>query len=123
MAVVAAECGPRPVVVSEELLVGSYGEESLGVCEEGRLRLLLLAVEQAGLVCCGWWPGVLELLLPEQFVVVLGGEERLQGGSLAEGVDVDWDWEGSDGGGEACPFKRFMRWWRRHLARLLENQT
>lgn len=67
-----------------------------------------------------WWPVLLlwvEVVLLAQ-ELVMGGEER----RLAE----EWDGcslEEVGGGGEACPFKMFMRWWRRHLARLLENQT
>lgn len=90
--------------------------------------MLLLRVVEVRLPLCveeGCWPELVVLLLlaQEELVVCgVGGEERL----LAE-------WDGcslevvlvpeAGGGGEACPFRMFMRWWRRHLARLLENQT
>lgn len=79
---------------------------------------------------------LLEVVLPhEEFVV--GGEERLRLLLLLLlwMSEADWDlcslelavdWEAAAAagcGGEACPFNMFMRWWRRHLARLLENQT
>lgn len=104
------------------MVVVSNEEELFNGCEGSNgddVLVLVVRGEERLLVCIEEWP-VLSLLLAQEFVVS-GGEERL----LAE-----WD-VGSlaivlvacEGGGEACPFKMFMRWWRRHLARLLENQT
>ena len=96
---VASEGGPTVLVVSAEGLLAEGGEE----------QWLLGNVGQ-GLVP-----------LAEELLVGRGDEAHWSS------LEVLWARMGLllevGGAGEARPFKTSIRWWRRHLARLLENQT